>query len=151
MKAIKSALIVVVATSALALLFACSTPPARMTDDDFVMRSLKIESPVAHLVSAFHDGFRYCGSLSGTGFFKVAHGVPDCGPPRPDGTAICDVYAGKSRDQSDLVLGRADFRPSQGGTLVVLKIQKWIADKEAILDTWEKFVLGRPEQACPAK
>jgi hypothetical protein len=133
------------------LLSGCTTPPGQLTDADFVSRTVDIQQSVPQVVSTFYDAFRYCGPISGTGFSKVAHGVPDCGPARPDGTAICDIYAGKSRDRSDLVLGRADFRPNQGGTTVVLRIQKWIADKEVILSTWEKFLYGQGAQVCPAK
>ena len=139
-------------TTTAELLSGCTTPPGKLTDADLVSRTVDIQQSTPKVVSTFYDAFRYCGPISGTGFFnKVAHGVPDCGPPRPDGTAICDIYAGRRRDRSDLVLGRADFQPTEHGTTVILRIQKWIADKEVILGTWEKFLYGQAEQVCPAK
>jgi hypothetical protein len=133
------------------LLLGCVTPPGQLTDADFDSRTLDIQQSVPQSVSSFYDGFRHCGPISGAGLFKVAHGAPECGPPRPDGTAICDIYVGTSKASTGVILGRADFQPSQSGTLVVLRIQKRMADKQEILGTWEKFVYGQARLACPAK
>ena len=134
------------------LLFACATPPGKLKDTDFVARSVEVEYSVPQAVSAFYDGLRYCGPSSGGVVLVTHHGVPDCAPLRPDGTAVCDLYTGALYGgRSDFVLGRADFTPTTRGTYVVLRVQTYAANKDAILSAWEKFLHGEAQKVCPAK
>jgi hypothetical protein len=138
--------------SAATLLIACATPPGKLADTDFVARSFEIAQPVPQSLSAFYDGLRYCGPSSGGIVFVTHHGVPDCSPLRPDGSAICDLYIGGAYGgRSDWVLGRADFTPVPQGTAVTLRVQTYAANKEAILSAWKMFVQGKARDVCPAK
>ena len=84
--------------------------------------------------------------------FVTHHGIPDCGPQRPDGTAVCDLYiATASGGRSGAVLGRIDFSPTPQGTTVALHVQSYAASKDAILTAWDKFVHGQAQQVCPEK
>ena len=135
-----------------ALLSACATPPGKLEETDFVARNVEVQQSVPHSVSAFYEGLRYCGPSSGGVVFVTHHGVPDCAPPRPDGTAVCDLYVGASSGgRSDFVLGRADFTPTPRGATIVLRVQTYAANKESILSAWEKFLHGQAKQVCPAK
>ena len=139
-------------TATTLLLSACATPPGKLEDTDFVARSVEVQQSVPHSVSAFYEGLRYCGPSSGGVVFVTHHGVPACAPPRPDGTAACDLYTGASSGgRSDFVLGRADFTPTPRGSKVVLRVQNYAANKEAILSAWEKFLRDDAKQVCPAK
>jgi hypothetical protein len=155
MQSTQSRAAAVVVASAMLSLAACTTPPARMTDDDFVMRSLKVDKPVGHVLSAFHDGYRLCGPATSTGLLSVTHhGAPNCGPPRPDGSTICDIYMSGSTTpggRTEHVLGRVDFQPAESGTAVTLRVWKVVANKEGILGAWEKFLKGQAQQVCPSK
>ncbi len=155
MKSFQPGVAALVVMSALVSLTACTTPPARMTDDDFVMRSLRVEKPVGHVLSAFHEGFRLCGPATSTGLLSVTHhGSPNCGPPRPDGSTICDIYMSGSTTpggRTENVLGRVDLQPAESGTAITLRVWKVVANKEGILSAWEKFLLGQAPQVCPGK
>jgi hypothetical protein len=132
------------------ILSACATPPGKLKDSDFVMRTVNLKQPVSQSVSSFYDGLRYCGPESGGLVFVTHHGVPECAPPHPDGSTVCDLYIGRvGAGRSDNVLGRADFSPSETGTTVVLRVQSYVANKEKILDAWEKFSRGQAKEVCP--
>jgi hypothetical protein len=82
--------------------------------------------------------------------FVTHHGIPDCGPIRPDGTATCDLYVGSSSGgRSNVVLGRIDFKPIASGSEVALRVQSYASNKDKILVAWEKMVMGRKQEACP--
>jgi hypothetical protein len=136
---------------AVVLLTACATPPGKLTDADFVARVIEIPQTVPQSVSLFYESLRYCGPSSGGVVFVTHHGVPDCGPSRPNGTATCDLYVGSGSGRSDLVLGRVDFMPTSRGATVTLRVQTFAGNKEAILAAWEKFVQGKAQEVCPAK
>lgn len=130
-------------------LTACATPPGKLKDSDFVIRRIEVQQQVSQVVSAFYDGLRYCGPSSGGMVFVTHHGVPECAPPRSDGTVVCDLYTGASfGGRSDFVLGRAEFTPAPQGSVVFLRVQAYAANKEAILIAWEKFLNGQAQEVC---
>ncbi|MDG1074049.1 MAG: hypothetical protein P8O76_03695 [Methylophilaceae bacterium] len=136
------------------LISACATPPGKMKDTDFVVRRVEIQQSVQLTVSAFYEGLRYCGPRSGQGvIFVTPHGIPDCGPVRPDGVVVCDLYmdlvSGGAR--SNVILGRADFVPATEGTEVFLRVEKSYLNKVNILNDWQEFLLGRAQKVCPEK
>jgi hypothetical protein len=147
---LKPNLLVLATTTA--ILSACVTPPGKLKDTDFVSRTVQVPTSVARSVSTFYEGMRYCGPSSGGIVFTTYHGIPDCGPQRPDGTTVCDLYMpNASGGRSGAVLGRIDFSPTSQGTTVALHVQSYAANKEAILNAWDKFVHGQAQQVCPEK
>lgn len=131
---------------------ATATPPGQLTDTDFFIRTVTVQTTVSQSVSALYEGLRYCGPSSGGLVFVTHHGVPDCAPPRPDGTAVCDLYISSAHGgRSDFVLGRLDFVPTGQGTSVDLRVQAYVANKEAILNAWEKFIKGNAKDVCPPR
>ena len=129
------------------LLSGCPTPAGKLTDSDFLSRTIFIESDVAHSLTAFYDGVRYCGPTSG-----IITGITECAPMRPDGSAICDMYLpGTFGGRSDWVLGKVELRPKHEGTSAKLSIQSfrlWTG-KEKTLDAWEMFLRGKAQSVCP--
>ena len=138
--------------AAVAILSACATPPGKLKDTDFVSRTVEVQQSVAPSVGAFLESLRYCGPES-RGILSVTHhGVPNCAPPRSDGTVVCDLYVGGVYGgRSNVVLGRADFSPTDRGTTVVLRVQTYAANKEAILTAWENFLCSQAQQVCPER
>lgn len=134
------------------LLSACATPPGQLKEADFVSRTVKIPVPVPVAVSSFYDGLRYCGpETSGLVLVTAYHGIPDCSPARPDGSTTCDLYlANGLGGRSSHVLGRADFAPVPEGTILTLRIQKYIAPRtqQPSFDAWEKMARGAAKEAC---
>ncbi len=134
----------------LALLSACATPAGKLKDSDFVSRTIEVQKPVSHTLSSFYEGLRFCGPESGGVVFVTHHGVPECSPMRPDGSAVCDLYMGGGNSgHSSLILGRADFTPTSQGSSITLRVQSYVAGKEKILDAWEKFINGKAKEVCP--
>ena len=146
----RQSLYLLTSAAAATLLVACATPPGKLKDTDFIARTVEVQSSVPQAVSAFYEGLRYCGPSSGGIVFVTHHGVAECAPPRPDGTAVCDLYAGAAYGgRSDFILGRADFTPTSQGTSVVLRVQAYAANKDAILSSWERFLHGEARKVCP--
>lgn len=135
-----------------AVLTGCATPPGKLNDTDFVSRTLQVPNNVAGAVSVFYEGLRYCGPSSGGVIFVTHHGIADCGPQRPDGTAVCDLYMPTAYGgRSDYVLGRADFSPTLQGTTITFRVQSYAANTEKILAAWQKFAKGEAQAVCPVK
>jgi hypothetical protein len=128
----------------------CVTHPGNLEESDFVSKSLQLEVPVTYALSTFYDGLRYCGPESGGVVFVTLHGVPECAPIRPDGSAVCDLYVRSAYGgRSNLVLGRADFTPKAGATSVTFRVQSFVGNKERILTAWEMFAKGEAKKVCP--
>lgn len=128
----------------------CATPPGKLTDSDFVIRRIEVAQPTRDVAANFRDGLRYCGSETGIGFV-THHGIPDCGPERSNGSLVCDMYVpqGFGAGRSELVLGIVEFKSlASNSTEVILKVQTFVAKKNAILNAWEKFAEGRHKDIC---
>lgn len=131
-------------------LSACTTtPPGKLSANDFVSRSLTIQEPVTKSVSIFYEGFRYCGPSDGGVFIVLFYGVPECSPPSSEGSVTCDLYVPTSTGgRSGVVMGRATFSPIPEGTNAVLSVRSYAANKDRILDSWERFATGKAKLVC---
>jgi hypothetical protein len=135
---------------ALAALTGCMTPPGKLTDADFNIRQVEYELPVKDVAANFRDGIRYCGSESGL-ILVVPYGIPDCGGERSDGSSSCDLYLdkGMGMGRSQVVLGIVEFKPTSATkTQVRFKVQTFVANQQTILNSWEKFAIGRHKDVC---
>lgn len=126
-----------------------TTTPGKLAQEDLVSKTLQLDVPVNHALSTFYEGHRYCGSESGGAVFVTLHGVPECAPIRPDGSAVCDIYSDGVNGRSDFILGRADFVPENGGTRVTFSVRSLAAKKDKILAAWEMFAKGEAKSVCP--
>ena len=104
----------------------------------------------AKAFNQLHQGMRYCGPSSGGFVFVTLHGVPQCTPVQDDGSVLCDMYV-ESADggRSGWVLGRIELEPHGVGTLAILRVQTYAANKEKILTSWEMFLRGQAKDVCP--
>ena len=132
-----------------AVLSSCATPPGRIPDSDFLSRSVVIHASVPQTIISFQEGFRQCGFEGPGVVFVVHYGEPVCSPVRADGTAVCDVYIRLFGGRSARVHGRVDLSPINGGTNAVLRVLS-PANRQAILDAWEKFLCWSPQSSCPS-
>ena len=146
MSDLKTIIIAVLAIS----LAGCETPPGKLTDTDFVLKEVSLDMSVSKAATQLREGLRYCGPSSGGIVFVTHHGVPECMPAREDGSILCDLYVGRAYGgRSDWVLGRIDLRPVSSGTLAILRVQTYVANKDKILESWELFLRGRAKDVCP--
>ncbi len=128
----------------------CSTPPGKLTQRDFVSKTVTFPKPLSEVLSNFYEGLRYCGA---------DYSVPECSPPRPNGEVTCDLYlvGAYGAARSNFVLGRADFTPTtEGGTFVKFGVIRTYgvliggaAAKEKVLSGWERLAAGNAKQVCP--
>lgn len=126
------------------------TPPGQLNESDFVLKKFYVDIPIAQASTQLREGFRYCGPESGGLIFVTHHGVPDFMPPKKDGSILCDIYAGQvGGGRSGWVLGRIEMKPRNEGTDVALRVQAYVANKDAILNSWEMFLHGRAKEVCP--
>lgn len=124
----------------LILLVACATPAGKLTDADFQHTSAAtVRGPVSTVLSDFFEGTRYC---------SADYGVAECAPVRPDGSAVCDVYAINflTQSRSMAVVGRVEFVPIGGGTAITMRSRhgggRWNV-------AWEQMAKGSGRAACP--
>jgi hypothetical protein len=128
----------------------CATPPGRLTDADFVSKEVSLDVSVSEAATQLREGLRYCGPSSGGVIFVTHHGIPDCMPAREDGSILCDLYVGGAYGgRSDVVLGRIELRPVSSGTLAILRVQTYVANKNKIIEAWELLLCGRAKDVCP--
>jgi len=121
----------------------CASTPAVLGPDDFSdTRTVELAVPPVNAVSAFYEGIRLCDRQRGV----------KCGPQRPDGSAVCDVYEAAVLWANPLVLGRAYFDAAAGGgtraTFAVAKRYASLhADRASLLnqtfDDWSRFASGK--------
>ncbi|MEW6713412.1 MAG: hypothetical protein AB1403_26560, partial [Candidatus Riflebacteria bacterium] len=128
----------------------CATPPGKLQQSDFVTSTLSMNVPVPNALSAFYEGLRYCGPESGGAIFVTHHGIPECAPVRPDGSAVCDLYLPQMYGgRSNNILGRVDFVPNGTGTTATFSVQSYAAKTDKILAAWKMFAEGNAKQVCP--
>lgn len=139
------------ASIALFSIAGCATPPGKLTEEDFVSKTVAFSEPLPEVLGNFYEGLRYCGPHTGAIIFVTHHGIPECSPPRANGSVTCDLYMGSvGGGRSDFVLGRADFIPTEARTVVKFHVQTdpgW--GDERIFSAWEKFAAGNAEEVCP--
>lgn len=131
-------------------LASCATPPGKLKVSDFLSREIVLDIPVAKAFNQLNQGMRYCGPSSGGVVFVTHHGVPQCTPVQDDGSVLCDMYVGSADGgRSGWVLGRIELEPNGVGTLAILRVQTYTANKEKILKSWEMFLRGQAKDVCP--
>ena len=130
-------------------LSACATPPGKLVDSDFIAKQISLNIPITDAYVQLRQGFRYCGPESGGTIFVTHHGVPDCMPPDKNEMLLCDIYTGDISGRSNWILGRIELKPENGGTLAILKVQTYVANKDKIMKSWELFIRGEAKQVCP--
>jgi hypothetical protein len=127
----------------LALLVGCATPSGKLTDKDFIIKTINVSYKVPDALYSFWSGMKYRGP---------DYGIADCSPIKSNGSAICDMYGPQLfGGRSDWVLGRVEFVPTQEGSEIIFKIQTWLPDRriKSLMCSWELFVLDRAKETCP--
>jgi hypothetical protein len=135
----------------LILLAGCATPPGKMTDDDYVIRTMLLRDSPRTVLAKFYQGMRFCGPYSGgvAGFGVRTHGIPECAPEKPDGSETCDVYGGGPYGgRSDAVFGRVDFLPAPEGTKAEFRAIRTFGVGEKLIGSWTMFAEGREREVC---
>jgi len=133
------------------LVASCATmPPGKLKESDFLSREIVLDITVSKAFDQLHQGLRFCGPSSGGVVFVTHHGVPQCTPVRDDGSVLCDMFIGSADGgRSGAVLGRIELNRSGTGTLAILRVQTYAANKDKILKSWEMFLHGHAKDVCP--
>ncbi len=130
----------------------CYTPAGQLTDQDFVAQAVVVDRAMPHVQSAFYEGLRTCGPKDRVFLTSKYYGIAECGPVRPDGVAVCDIYQPGGIHGRLGVMGRIDFAPlSSDRTSVIIRVRSSYADKASYFSDWEKLARGKVEEVCKSQ